>query len=154
MIDQSDAAADGKSMPGNAQRAAAILAEMLDALCSAARSMAEDQRLGVAGDAAAVAEAARAAARSLDRSDSPGIAAGADRLADRIDRLASAIRASRWDEIIADAKDFARGRPILFTLAAAAAGFFAGRFLSLPADRRESPSPGRRHAPENTDGGA
>jgi hypothetical protein len=153
MIDQSDAA-DGKSLPGNAQRAVAILTEMLDALCSAARSMAENQRLGVAGDAAAVAEAARAASRSLDRSDSPGMAAEADRLADRIDRLASAIRESRWSEVIADTRDFARSRPILFTLAAAAAGFFAGRFLSLPAGPSESPSTGRRRAQESTDGGA
>jgi hypothetical protein len=154
MIDQLDAAADSEGMPGNAQRAAAILAEMLDALYSAARSLAEDQKLEVCGEAAAIAEAARAAARSLDRSENPGIAAGADRLADRIARFSSAIRESRWHEIIADTKDFARRRPILFSLGAAAAGFFAGRFLSLPSGRRESPPANWRQAPRSNDGRA
>ena len=56
--------------------------------------------------------------------------------AERIEHFADAVRKRRWREIIADIEDFARRQPVLFTLAAMAAGFAAGRVLSISTDRQ------------------
>jgi hypothetical protein len=60
---------------------------------------------------AAVAAALRCAARSLEQSDSPGIADGIDRAADRIDDLARFVGQRDWRELAVETAAFARRRP-------------------------------------------
>lgn len=111
-------------------RAGAILGELADALGAALLGLAEEERGNLADRAAAIGEAARCAARSLDRSDSPDLARGIDRVADRIDAVAGLLRARKWREIALDTADFARRRPGLFGPAAASIGFLAARLLT------------------------
>jgi hypothetical protein len=90
---------------------------------------AEAQRTEAARRVAAIATALRCAARSLDQSDIPGIANGADRAADRIDDVARFVRERDWREIAAETAVFGRRRPGLFGLAAVSLGFLAGCVL-------------------------
>jgi hypothetical protein len=142
--------------------AGAILAELADAVGSALVAAAEEQKLLAAERIAAVATALRRAAQSLDHSESPAIAGGTNRAADRIDALAHSVREWEWRDIVADAAGFARRRPALFGLAAVSLGFVAGRLLrpavgngapgqptpategaGQAASRADSPQPGR-----------
>jgi hypothetical protein len=131
MANGDDPISDESSRPGGLERAGAILAELAEAFGSALVASAEEQRIAAAGQTAAVAAALRCAARSLDASNSPGLADGADRAADRIDGLVHFVRERDWREIAAETAAFARGRPGLFGLAAVSLGFLAGRLLLL-----------------------
>jgi hypothetical protein len=128
--DSTTGAAD--SRPGR-QRAKAILAELADAAASAAWSAVDQHKEHHAQQVGAVAEAARAAARSLERSQIPMAARYADRAADQIDEFSRSLRASSWVDLLGDVEDIARRRPALFAAGAVAAGFLAGRFLSVAA---------------------
>jgi hypothetical protein len=134
MANGDDSTAKESGSPLGLERAGAILAELADALGAVVEAAAEEQRMAAVGRAAAVAAALRTAARSLDQSDSPGLAHCADRAADRSDELARFIRERDWREIAAETAAFARRRPGLFGLGAVALGFLAGRLL-LPAER-------------------
>jgi len=117
-------------------RAKAILAQLVDATRSAVEAMLDDQKQRAAKQVDGIAEAVRCAAQCFERSDSRAIARYADRAADQIEDFSLLIRDRRWSEIAADAEDFARRRPLLFILGATAAGFLAGRLLSVPAARQ------------------
>jgi ElaB/YqjD/DUF883 family membrane-anchored ribosome-binding protein len=147
----------GDSRPGDGagargiERAGAIVAELADALGSALMALAEEQGVRSADRAAAIAEAARCAARSLDQSASPEIARGIDRAADGIDDIARLVRDRNWREIATETADFARRRPWLFGLGAVAIGFLAGRLLTPRVDRDGAP-PAAEPAPAVADG--
>jgi hypothetical protein len=121
---------DGDSRP-NRQRAKAILAELVDAALSAALSAISQHKKRHAQQVAALAEAARAAARSLEGSQSPMAASYADRTADQIDEFSRSLRESSWVDLLGDIEAIARRRPGVFVVGAVAAGFLAGRFLSV-----------------------
>ena len=120
------------------ERAKTILSELLDAARSAAETILEDQKQRTAERVSGMAEAVRCAAQSLDRSENRAIARYADHAADRIGDFSGLIRERQWSEIVADTEDLARRQPTLFALGGAAIGFFAGRLLAVPADRRRS----------------
>jgi hypothetical protein len=122
---------DGDAQPG-LERAKAILAELADAARSAAVSAANQQKERGAQQIGDIAEAVRAAARSLDRSQSPTAARYADRAAARIEELSRLLRERGWSEMAGDLEGVARRRPAWFAAGALAAGFLAGRLLSVP----------------------
>lgn len=122
----------GDSRP-NRQRAKAILAELADAAMSAARSAVSQHKERHAQQVGALADAARAAARSLEGSQSPLAARYADRTADQIDEFSRSLRESSWVDLLGDVEATARRHPGLFVVGAVAAGFLAGRFLSVAA---------------------
>lgn len=134
--DPTSAAAGGEGVKRGLGRAKGIVDELVDALRSAAESVAGEQQLRAAERVAALAEAVRCAARSLDQSESPAIARYAQSAADQVDHWSRVVGQRNWRGIIADTEDFARRQPVLFALGAVAAGFLAGRFLSVPAGRR------------------
>ena len=118
----------GDSRPSR-QRAKAILAELVDAALSAALSAVSQHKERHAHQVGAVAEAARAAARSLECSQSPMAARYADRTADQIDEFSRSLRESSWIDLLGDVEKSAHRHPALFVVGAVAAGFLAGRFL-------------------------
>ncbi len=119
------------------ERAKAILSELFDATLSAAETILDDQKQRTAERVLGMAEAARCAARSLDRSENRAIARYADRGASQVEDFSRLIRERQWSEIIADVEHSARRQPMLFALGAAAVGFLTGRLLSVPTDRRQ-----------------
>jgi hypothetical protein len=121
----------GDSRPSR-QRAKAILAELADAAMSAALSGVSQHKERHAQQAGALAEAARAAARSLERSQSPMASGYAHRTADQIDQFSRSLREYSWVDLLGDVEAIARRHPGLFVVGAVAAGFIAGRFLSVP----------------------
>ncbi len=122
----------GEARPSS-HRAKAILAELADAAMSAALSAVNQHKGRHAQQVGALAEAARAAARSLERSQSPMAARYADRTADQIDEFSRSLRESSWVDLLGDVEAIARRRPGLFVVGVVAAGFLAGRFLSVAA---------------------
>jgi hypothetical protein len=127
----------GDSRP-NRQRAKAILAELADAALSAALSAVSQHKEHHAQQVGTLAEAARAAARSLERSQSPMAARHADRTADQIDEFSRSLRESSWVDLLGDVEAIARRHPGLFVVGAVATGFLAGRFLSVAAPPEEA----------------
>jgi hypothetical protein len=131
----------GDSRPSR-QRAKAILAELADAAMSAALSAVSQHKEHHAQQVGALAEAARAAARSLERSQSPMVARYADRTADQIDEFSRSLRESSWIDLLGDVEQSAHRHPALFVVGAVAAGFLAGRFLSVaPPKEKARPAP-------------
>ena len=118
------------------ERAKTILTELLEATRSTAEALLDEQKQRAAERVKGIAEAVRCAAQSLERSDSRAIARYAERAADRIEDFSLLMCERRWGEIVADTGNFARRRPTLFLLGAAAAGFLAGRLLSVPTDHQ------------------
>ena len=118
------------------ERGGTILAELAEATRLAAEALVEEQKQRAAAQAKGIAEAVRLAADRLERSETPGIGRYADQAAGQIEQLSQLIGERNWSEIIAETRDFARRRPMLFLVAAAAAGFLAGRVLSVPTVRR------------------
>ena len=131
MAERTDSTIDAGDSRTSRQRAKAILAELADAAMSAALSAVNQHKEHHAQQVGAVAEAARAAARSLERSQSPMTARYTDRTADQIEEFARLLGAREWGEIIGDVEALARRHPALFVAGAVAAGFLAGRFLSV-----------------------
>jgi hypothetical protein len=136
----------GNSRP-NRQRAKAILAELADAALSAALSAVSRHKERHAQQAGALAEAARAAARSLECSQSPMAARYADRIADQIDELSGSLRESSWVDLLGDVEATARRHPGLFVVGIVAAGFLAGRFLSIAPPAEKAPGATAMGAP-------
>jgi hypothetical protein len=132
----------GDSRPSR-QRAKAILAELVDAAMSAARSAVSQHKERHAQQVGALAGAARAAARSLECSQSPMAARYADRTADQIDEFSRSLSEASWVDLLGDVENSAHRHPALFVVGAVAAGFLAGRFLTVAAPSEEArPAPG------------
>ncbi len=142
MVEQTNSTARADDTRPDLERAKAIVVEFACAARSAALSLADEQKQRAARQVGGVAEAVRAAARSLDGSQSPVAARYADRAAGRIEDLSRSLHERRWGELVGDVEEVARRRPALFALGAAAAGFLAGRFLSVPKHRDDRPPQG------------
>ncbi len=136
----------GDSRP-NRQRATAILAELADAALSAALSAVSQHRERHAHRVGGLAQAARAAARSLESSQSPVAARYADRTADQIDEFSRSLRESSWVDLLGDVENSAHRHPALFVVGAVAAGFLAGRFLLVAAPPEKARRPTAMGAP-------
>jgi hypothetical protein len=130
-----DAAANPKSGQPGIERAKGIVAELAEAARSVAEALADEQRAQASAQVTAVADAVRCAAQSLEQSRSPTMAHYAGEAAERVEHIADAIRHRRWRDILADTEDFARRQPMLFVLATIAAGYAAGRVLSISTDQ-------------------
>jgi len=133
MAERTDSTIGASDSRPSRQRAKAILAELADAAMSAARSAVSQHKECHAQQVGALAEAARAAARSLERSQSPMAARYADRTADQIGEFSRSLHESSWVDLLSDVEDSAHRHPALFVVGAVAAGFLAGRFLSVAA---------------------
>jgi hypothetical protein len=138
MTEHTDSMENGADAQTGFERAAAIVFEFADAARSAALGAAGQQVRQTARQVGGIAEAMRAAARSLDRSPSPVAARYADQVAERIEGFARSLHEHRWREIIKEVEGMARRRPTLFVLGTVAVGFLAGRLLSDPAPRDQS----------------
>ncbi len=66
------------------------------------------------------------------------VAQYADRAADQVERFSGYLRESDVDEIMDEARDFARSRPALFLGGAAALGFFGTRFVKSSSEEAGS----------------
>jgi hypothetical protein len=119
------------------ERAKMILTELACAAQTAALSVVDEQKSRAAVQVGGVAEAVRAAARSLERSQSPVAAGYVDSAAHQIEVFADAIRERNWAQLAADVEEMARRRPAAFVAGAVALGFLAGRFLSAAARSAE-----------------
>jgi hypothetical protein len=131
MTQRTDSRVGAGDPRSNRQRAKAILGELVDAAMSAALSAVSQHKQRHAQQVGALAEAARAAARSLERSQSPMAARYADRTADQIDEFSRSLRESSWVDLLGDVENSVHRHPALFVVGAVAAGFLAGRFLSV-----------------------
>jgi hypothetical protein len=131
MAERTDSTAGfGGSQPG-LERAQAIVGEFACATQAVVLSLANEQKQRAAQQVGGVAEAVRSAARSLEGSQSPAVARYADRAAEQIEELSRALRERRWGELIGEIEGVARRQPALFIAGAVAAGFLAGRLLSV-----------------------
>jgi hypothetical protein len=131
MAERNESTADFEDTQPGLERAKAIIGEFACATQSAALSLADEQKRRAAQQVDSVAEAVRSAARSLDRSQSPLAGRFFEQAAVEIEEFSRSLRERRWGELIGDIEEVARRRPTLFVLAAVAAGFLAGRFLSV-----------------------
>jgi hypothetical protein len=127
----------GGSRPSR-QRAKTILAELAEAAMSVALSAVNQHKENHAQQVGALAEAARAAARSLERSQSPMAARYADRTADQIGEFSRSVRECSWVDLLGDVEAIARRHPGLFVVGAVVSGFLAGRFLAVAAPPEEA----------------
>lgn len=103
-----------------------------------ARSAAETGKTRATDTLDGFARAVHEAAGNLEQQVSPQIAQYAHRAADALDDLSETLRSKSVDELIDDARDFARRSPAVAIGAAVAVGFALSRFLkataSPPAD--------------------
>jgi hypothetical protein len=138
MAEPTDSTAGAADARPGLERARIVLAELACAARSVAISFAYEQRACAAAEVGGLAEAVRAAARSLEHSHSPVAAGYADCTAAQIEAVAAVIRQRRWGEIAADVTDVARRQPALFVAGAVALGVLAGRFWT--ASQRSEPA--------------
>ena len=89
-------------------------------------------------------------AHQLRRQGQGSVAEYADKAADQVERFSGYLRETDVDEILEEARSFARQRPALFVGSAVALGFFATRFLKSSSQEaaasvgyapRDTPSP-------------
>ncbi len=73
--------------------------------------------------------------QQLRNQDQGSVAQYADKAAEQVERFSGYLRESDVDEIIDEARNFARSRPALFLGAAAALGFFGTRFLKSSSEQ-------------------
>src|SRR5215470_3630870 len=122
----------GRRAEGSREHPPSIIAELVDATCSAAESLLEKQKREIAERSNGIAEALRSAAHALDESENTALARYVEQAGDQIQDISRRVRERRLDEIIADTQDFARRQPIWFLLGAMATGFLIGRFIWAP----------------------
>jgi hypothetical protein len=106
-----------------------IAVEFFESGRSAVRSVLEEQKDAAAQRVATTAAAVRAAAKLLDQSKSPILGQYANQAADSIDDFSRDLRAHGWGALADDLAALAQRQPVLFIVAAVAAGFLTGRFL-------------------------
>jgi hypothetical protein len=114
---------------GRRERSASVIAEFIDAACSAAESLLEKQKRQIADRSGGIAAALRSAADALEASENIALARYVNRTGHQVHDIARRVHERRWDELIADTRDFARRQPAWFVLGAMATGFLVGRFI-------------------------
>jgi hypothetical protein len=129
---------------GSIDRVRTIFSDLVEATRFATEHMLDEQKQRAAKRIAGIAEAVRSAGHSLERSEGGSIALYANRAADQIDHLVPAVRDREWSGLLADAKRFAKEKPMLFLLGATAAGFVATRLLWVPSERQRNEATSRR----------
>ena len=120
----------------SAQRAVegarSVVADLIEAVRSAAYGVLDEQKARAAREVADVALAVRSGAQALEKSDNRAAAHYVERAALGIEHVAEAMRKRSWSDILAEAEEFAQRRPALFVFGAIAAGFAAGCLVSPP----------------------
>ena len=106
--------------------------ELIAAVRDNATALLDEQRDRAATEIAAAGDLLRHSAQSLDQK-SGVVARAANDMAMQIDDLASWLRNRSWGELAEDVEGFARRNPMLFVGVAAALGFLACRFVTVPA---------------------
>jgi ElaB/YqjD/DUF883 family membrane-anchored ribosome-binding protein len=114
-----------------------VVTEFFDAARSAAESLLERQKRQIAVSVLGVAEALRSGAHPLRQSQTGVIARYLEEAASQVEGLSHGMREKSWGELVNDTETFARRRPTLFVLSAAAAGFVIGRLLWTSASSRQ-----------------
>ncbi len=114
-----------------------------------AEAMVVQQQQRASAAVRAVAQGLRRAATGLEPEQNGLVGRYAEDAAAQIERFSETLRRQRLSEMLAQAEDFARRRPVLFLAGAAAGGFILGRMLTAPASRREAAA-----ADRHTDGAA
>jgi hypothetical protein len=99
-----------------------------------------------------VQAALREAAQQLRNQGQGPVAEYADKAADQVERFAGYLRENDVDQLLEEARSFARQRPALFLGSAAALGFFATRFLKSSSEEGASAGDGSSVSPTATSG--
>jgi hypothetical protein len=97
-----------------------------------------------------VQTALRETGQQLRKQGQGPVAEYADKAADQVERFAGYLRETEVDEILDEARGFARQRPALFLGSAVALGFLATRFLKSSSEGGASESYGYRETPAAT----
>jgi cell division septum initiation protein DivIVA len=125
---QQDAAEKSRpSMNATGERSA--VAELVDAVQSAAESLLQEQKKRIADRISGMAEALEGAAHALNQSKNQVIGQYIQEAGQQVRTVSVALKEPRWNELIADVEDFARRQPIWFVLGGLTVGFMVGRFL-------------------------
>lgn len=149
MAGPTESTRDGDEAQPSMGRAKMILNELADAAQSAALSVVDEQRARASAQVGNIAEAVRAAGRSLEQSQSPAVAECVNSTARQVEAVADAIRSRDWSGLVSDVEYLARRSPTMFIAGAVALGFIAGRFLAALREPEPSEAAMRR-ATENT----
>jgi hypothetical protein len=126
------------------ERSASVVADFVDAACSAAESLLEKQKRQIAERSGGIADALSSAGHVLETSDNEALARYVKQAGDRLQDFSRQMRERRWDEIIADTQDFARRQPTWFVIGAMAAGFLVGRFIWASTGAEREPGSANR----------
>jgi hypothetical protein len=93
------------------------------------RSRLADQKHQVSQRMVPVQTALRETAQQLRKQDQTTMGGYADRAADRVERVSGYVRETDVDQMVDEARGFARRRPAIFLGSAATLGFLVARFL-------------------------
>jgi|1185.fasta_scaffold645172_1 hypothetical protein len=94
-----------------------------------ATSQLDSQKARATDGLSAVAGAVRQTTQQLRNDQHDGLAQYVDRAADQLERFSNAMRNKDVDELLRDARQFARQQPALFIGGSFAVGLLAARFL-------------------------
>ena len=138
MAEPIDSMVGAEGARSDLERARGILSELAGAVWSAAWSLADEQKARSVAQVGGVAEAMRAAARSLESSQNLTAADYVHLGARNIENFARTIREGRWVDLAADIEETARRRPTLFVAGATVLGFLAARYWSAASHRGDA----------------
>jgi hypothetical protein len=93
------------------------------------RSRLEDQKHQISQRMVPVQTALRETAQQLRKQDQTTMGGYADRAAERVERVSGYVRETDVDQMVDEARGFARRRPAIFLGSAATLGFLAARFM-------------------------
>ena len=127
-MDQQDAAEKSRP-PMNASGERGAVAELVDAVESAAESLLKEQTQRIADRVSGMAEALEGAAHALKQSKNQVIGRYIQEAGQQVRTVSVTLQEPRWNELIAEIEDFARRQPTWFVLAGMTVGLMVGRFL-------------------------
>jgi ElaB/YqjD/DUF883 family membrane-anchored ribosome-binding protein len=138
-IDSRSEAATGirSTVDGTPERTGGIAAQLVDAACSVAEALVEEQKLRFGQRVSGIADALRSAVDPLDQSANRFASRYIERAANEAENLSRKVREQRWSELLAETEDLARREPVLYVLGAFATGFLIGRLMGAPLTRPE-----------------
>lgn len=119
--------------------------ELLEAARRRGRGLLDRQKSAAGDELRSVADVMREAAQRFEERQEGGLAGYAEKAAGALDRASAALRERELGELLREAEETLRTRPVVGLAATALAGFALGRFLRagtrrIPKRRREAPS--------------
>ena len=103
-----------------------------------AKSALSERKSMAAGELDSIASAFRQTSQELRDNEQGALAHYSRSVADQVDQMATYMQSRTFDEMLADAEDFARQQPELFLGGAFALGLLAARFFKSSSARRRT----------------